>query len=106
MFEPTLTEAQAALAKMRAANDSFYALARQSGCHAFIEFAGLQVEFIKLCEESTRAGDLSWMHTNVHRGGKLPLEPTHAHYLAEKLDCIFGPTLRSTPELLKAFLKT
>lgn len=99
----TKTEVEAALVKMRAASSAFYVAACSSGCHAFIEFTGLMNEYIKVCERMTSQGDTSWMTANTHTDVPLALFPFEASYLAEKLDCIYGPSLRASEELRAAF---
>jgi len=81
-----------ALRRMRATSNAFYASAAQAGCHAFIEFCGLMNEYIKLCEEAEAAG-IDWLLANTHTGQALPLKSYNVAYLAEKLDCIYGPSI-------------
>lgn len=95
--------AQVALTQMRAASNTFYRMAVISECHAFIEFTGLMNEYIKVCERMTLNGDISWMMANTHTNVPLALFPFEASYLAEKLDCIYGPSLRASEELRAAF---
>jgi hypothetical protein len=88
-------ERAATLEKMKHAKNVFYGLAVVAGHHQFLEFAGLMHEYIVLCEKAPEAGkDFS----------SLPMEEHHAKYLAEKLECIYGPTLKRSHELAKAFL--
>jgi hypothetical protein len=88
-----------ALNKMRAASSAFYGAAVRTGVHAFIEFTGLMNEFIAVCENTP-----GFMDANTHNGGALNVEAFQAAYLAEKLDCIYGPTFRKHPELARAVL--
>lgn len=97
------TEAQDILARMTNASLAFYAMARQAGCHSFIEFAGLMNEYINVCRDMTAAGDLTWIHANTHSERGVALRAHHISYLAEKLDCIYGASLRASPELARAF---
>ena len=92
-------EEQEALDKMYQASARFYVAAQQTGVHAFIEFTGLMNEFIKICARTP-----GFMYSNTHSETPLRMEPFEAAYLAEKLDCIYGPTFRSSPELMKAML--
>lgn len=96
-------EAQEILHGMRHASSAFYAIARQAGCHSFIEFAGLMNEYIAVCTDMTAVGDLSWIHANTHSDRSLALREHHVRYLAEKLDCIYGASLRASPSLAEAF---
>ena len=88
---------QAILARMRAASRTFYGAAFTSGCHAFVEFAGLMNEFIKLCEEAERAG-IDWMHASGHVA-RLPFQPYNIEYLNTKLECIYGVRLEHHPAM-------
>lgn len=96
-------EAQVILGRMAQASDVFYGMARLAGCHSFIEFAGLMNEYINVCRDMTAAGDLTWIHANTHSERGVALRSHHIRYLAEKLDCIYGASLRTSPELAAAF---
>jgi hypothetical protein len=99
-MNPVLSdEEQEAIRKMEAAAGAFYSMAVRTGVHAFIEFTGLMNEYIKCC-----AGSPGFMHSNTHNEGALNVEAFQAAYLAEKLDCIYGPTFRKHPELARAVL--
>ena len=100
--EYTAEEQKEAVRRMRTVSDAFYGPATQTGCHAFIEFCGLMNEFIKVCETTTKSGG-DFMMTNTHNDQPLVMEDYQAMYLAEKLDCIFGPTIRANPQAKKAF---
>jgi len=93
-----------ALRRMRVVSNSFYGPATATGCHAFIEFCGFMNEFIKVCEGTMNAGE-DFLDSNTHNEKGLVMQPYEADYLAEKFDCIFGPTLRSDPKLKKIFLE-
>jgi len=88
-------ERTAMIDKMTHAKDVFYGMAVLAGHHQFLEFAGLMHKYIVLC-------------TMAHEAGKdfstLPMKDHHAAYLAEKIECIYGPTLKDNAELTKAFL--
>lgn len=94
-MEYTVEQANEALEKMRAASHNFYNAAVKTNCHAFIEFTGLMNEYIKVCATMTAAGDTSWMSANTHSGVPLKMESYELDYLAEKLDCIYGPTMHA-----------
>jgi hypothetical protein len=100
--EYALEEQLASAAKMRAVSSAFYGPATQTGCHAFIEFCGLMNEYIVVCENTARAGG-DFMMANTHNERPLAMKAHHAAYLAEKLDCIFGPTIRANPEARRIF---
>lgn len=92
------------IAKMRAVSGGFYPAACSTGCHAFIEFTGLMTEFIKLCEQSL-AAEMDFASSNTHSGKALVVHPYNAAYIVEKLDCIFGPSIRSSKEVEAEFAK-
>lgn len=73
--------------------------------HAFLEFVGVASKFIDLCDAARKDG-VDFRQANVHGDQALPMEAHDAAYLAEKLDCIFGPSLRANPDALKVFVDT
>ena len=95
-------EREVMLRQMQAISDNFYAMAIRVGCHPFIEFCGLMNEYIKVCREAQQA-DIDFTNATAHSGHVLPMQVHHAEYLGEKLGCIYGPTLASSPELRRAF---
>lgn len=92
------TAAAVAVQKMEDASAKFYAAARDTNQHQFLEFNGLLVEYIKVMKE------MLVRDINIFDAEVLPLLPHHAEYLAEKLNCIFGPTFLRKPEVRDAFL--
>ncbi len=88
----TKEEQLACIAKMELASSAFYYAAMRTGNHAFIEFTGLMNEYIKICRRAVEEG-IDFMMANTHSGMVLPIETHHVAYLAEKLDCIYGPSL-------------
>jgi hypothetical protein len=82
-----------ALKAMSAASTEFYRQAVYCGVHAFIEFAGLMNEYIKMCEEAHARG-IDFSTCNTHGEHELPAEQYHIDYLAEKLDCILGSRVK------------
>lgn len=100
--EITKMERAEKLERMRVAAKTFYGLAQEAGCHAFLEFTGLLSEYIKICESAEALG-IDWIHSNKHGGEALPFEDYNIAYLAEKLDCIYGPALRSSSILAQTF---
>lgn len=75
-----------------------------SKCHAFMEFNGLLSKYIELCQAANDAG-IDFTTANKHNALALPVAPHDMEYLAEKLACMFGPTLRANPEAKDAFLR-
>lgn len=102
-MEHTREEMQEALEKMAAVTKDFYGPATMTGCHAFIEFCGFMNEYIQVCRNSMDQG-VDFMDSNTHNEKGLRMETYHAEYLAEKFDCIFGPSLRSNPDLKEIFM--
>lgn len=63
------------------------------GYHQFLEVNGFLTQIIKLCEDSLMSGiDFQMNH--------LKLESHQAHYIGEKVNCIFGDTLRDTENMI------
>lgn len=75
-----------ALASMRQIADEFYRAAVRQPCHAFIEFAGLMNEYIKICAENEH-----FLAANRHTGATMQVPPFRIDYIREKLECIFSP---------------
>jgi len=91
------------LARMQKCANTFYSHVTAAGCHAMIEFTGLMNEFIKVCAEAHAAGE-QFPFANTHSGVTLPFQPYHLKYLAEKLNCIYGPALLASEEGRRAFI--
>jgi len=96
-------ERKVMLTKMQQTSNAFYAAAVRIGCHPFIEFCGLMNEYIKVCTAAHEAG-IDFTQTTAHSGLALPMQKWHVEYLAEKLECIYGPALQQNDELQQAFL--
>jgi hypothetical protein len=89
----TRAELREMIRKMSVASNVFYSQATRTGHHAFIEFAGLMNEYVKLCATALARG-IDFTLTNVHSGrAALPMESVHRDYLNEKLQCIYGVSL-------------
>lgn len=87
------------LAQMRYAIDSFYSFAQVTEVHTFLEFAGFMSEYVKQCAKMHELGK-----DFVTEPIELCESPEHAAaYIGEKLNCVYGPTLRE-PANLRAFL--
>lgn len=101
-------ELEALLVRMRAVAEQTYWTFFWSGMgaevHAFIEFNGLISKYIDLCSKAAEAG-VDFRVTNTHTKVALPVEGHDLEYLAEKLRCIFGPTLDADPVLKHKFLR-
>lgn len=91
------------LAAMRKMAEAFYPQAAQTGCHPWIEFTGLLNEYITVCQLAHEQG-IDFTQANTHTGQALPFQPYHASYLAEKLNCIYGPSLLSSKNVREAFI--
>lgn len=99
----TLEECEEMIPKMRDVSTTYYRGAIQTGCHAFIEFCGLQQKFIDIFSKTNQKGT-DPNDCNTHSGKSLNVEEHDIAYLAEKFDCIFGPTLRDE-RLRKVFFR-
>lgn len=87
---------------MREVALAFYPQAANTHVHAFIEFCGLMQKFIDICENTSKKGR-DFNESNTHTGDALVVAEHDVAYLAEKFDCIFGPTL-ADPRLRQVFL--
>jgi hypothetical protein len=103
--EYTQAELDVMLAKMQQASAMFYNSATQIGNHPFIEFCGLMNEYITVCHKAREQG-IDFALASTHTGKGLPFEHYNAAYLAEKLNCIYGPSLLQNEELRDAFIGT
>ena len=102
LSEQEKKQCQEAIDKMERVSSAFYYQAIHVGAHAFIEFNGLMNEYIKICRQALEKG-IDFRQANTHNEIALPMETFQMAYLAEKLDCIYGPTLRSSKQLKEAF---
>lgn len=100
-----IAELKQIIQKMNAVSDTFYSGATATGNHAFVEFCGLLNEYIGICRGALEAG-VDFTTTNTHSGKALPIQPYQFGYLAEKLNCIYGPSLSSDPKNLEAFVQS
>lgn len=91
------------VSKMKHASSVFYGHACASGNHSFIEFAGLMNEYIQVCERAAEA-DIDFTMASTHTGVALPMAPFNFSYLAEKLNCIYGPSLTADKKQLEFFV--
>lgn len=94
---------RAVIRRMKHASDTFYALAAMAGNHSFIEFTGLLNEYIQVCSRAIDDG-IDFTMASTHTGVALPMESYNFGYLAEKLNCIYGPSLVADPKRLEAFV--
>lgn len=74
------------IALMQSIADEFYRAARRQSCHAFLEFAGLMNEYIKICAQNE-----NFLNANRHTGTVMQAHECQIDYLQEKLSCIFSP---------------
>ena len=93
----------AVLARMRALTERFYHGAVGVQVHAFVEFTGLLSKFVDVCSRAHAKG-IDFTQANTHSGRTVPLAVHDVVYLAEKLDCIYGPALLMSQELRDAFI--
>lgn len=90
--------------KMQRVTSDLYPKLCATGCHTFIEFCGLMNEFIKVCEQAAQDG-IQFPLANEHSGIVLPVATYNLMYIAEKLRCIFGPTIDANIEAKKVFAR-
>ncbi len=102
LSEQDKKDCQKTIDNMKKVSEAFYYQAIHVGAHAFIEFTGLMNEYTKICQQALDKG-IDFREANTHNEIALPMETFQMAYLAEKLDCIYGPTLRSSKQLKEAF---
>ena len=105
--EATPEERVETLKQMHDITNKFYSMVflanMGSKAHAFVEFTGLMNEYLTICEAAHAQG-IDFGQANTHSGAALPVKPHNAAYLAEKLNCIYGPSLLSDPEVRGSFI--
>jgi len=99
----TPAEREEMLQRMTACANAYYMHITGAGCHAMIEFSGLMNEYIQMCRKAHARGE-QFPRANTHSGDVLPCEPYNATYLAEKLNCIYGPALLASEANRDAFI--
>jgi len=101
-------ELERTLADMQVIATKFYQMVFMAGmgtrAHAFVEFTGIMNEYITLCRAAAAEG-IDFGRANTHSGDALPVEPHNAAYLAEKLNCIYGPSLLADGDVRDAFIR-
>lgn len=95
-------ELQRMVDAMQEISSQFYRAAASCGNHAFIEFAGLMNEYIKMCAATVKAGR-DFTCANVHLGQPLEACAYNVEYLGEKFACVFGTTFDHYPMLAVVF---
>lgn len=83
---------------MEAVVDLFYRQAVGIQNHPFIEFAGLMYEYIKVCRTTLGEG-IDFTQCSGHGNIALVFRGYNRDYLLEKLNCIYGPSLRALIEV-------
>lgn len=91
-------------AAMRETTHAIYPMLVACNVHPFIEFCGLMSKYVDLCREAAQKG-VQFPFASEHSGMPLPAEDHDMEYLAEKLRCIFGPTLDANPSVRSNFLR-
>lgn len=86
------TELRDMITEMEKISSVFYQLAIRVGNHAFIEFAGMMNEYIKICRDTVNSGR-DFTCANTHVGQSLVFAGYNLDYIFEKMDCIFGPSI-------------
>lgn len=89
----TLGEMRAMIRSMRDINSRFYSEVFHGGVpHAFIEFCGVQAEFINMCDRMLHEG-IEFPLVNRHCETQFRVPDFQARYLGEKFGCIFKQLL-------------
>lgn len=89
----TLGEMRTMIRSMRDINRRFYGEVFWGGVpHAFIEFCGIQAEFINMCERMMNSG-IEFPLVNRHGSTQFQVPDFQARYLGEKFGCIFKQLL-------------
>jgi hypothetical protein len=96
-------EREQILSRMQEVVTGFYGAAQRTGCHGFLEFCGVMGEYLAVCREAHKNG-IDFTQANTHSGQALPIQTFHANYLAEKLNCIYGPSLIQDEAVRDAFI--
>lgn len=73
--------------------------------HPFIEWTGILNEYIRMCEQALFEG-VDFTACHIHASGGLPVSPMNTDYIAEKVICIFGNSVRNNRELFEDFMAT
>lgn len=73
-------------------------------CHPFLEFSGLMQQYVQICRQASRKGQ-DFTKSSIHTNVAMPMNADEAEYLAEKLNCIFGPAIRQNPEVAQILRK-
>jgi hypothetical protein len=87
-----------ALTRMQSLSEMFYREAQYLGDHRFLEHAGLMNEMVKVYRLALRDGGIDFQMNAVS------LREAEAHYLGEKVGCMWGPAL-GNPETLRVFIE-
>jgi hypothetical protein len=95
-------ELQALTHKMRATANMVYVLLQSCEVHAFIEFNGLMQKYVDLCQRAADKG-VDFSMFNTHNDKTFEVQDHDVVYIAEKFDCIFGPSFRAKPEQWSIF---
>lgn len=98
----TKEELEAKVIEMARAANVTYLLLQACNVHPFIEFNGFMQKYVDICRREAAKGN-DFTVANTHTGNALPMEEHDVQYLAEKFDCIFGPTFKAYPKLWEYF---
>lgn len=90
--------------RMRMVTSMLYPELVQTSCHPFIEFCSLMSKYVDICERAAVLG-IEFPMANRHTGMALPVEEHDLRYLAEKLECIFGPIIDANPKAKQVFAR-
>lgn len=100
----TQAELVKAAADVQVAVERCYWIMMEANVHSFTEFNGLMAIWANILQRCADE-NISFHEANTHSGKPLPVETHDLDYLAEKLECIFGPILEANPEAKRVFAK-
>lgn len=98
----TKDELMELVVKMSKTSTQIYYMLIQCNVHPFIEFNGMMNKYIDICRNAAERGE-DFTESNTHTGKALKMEHHDVAYLAEKFDCIFGPSFKENLELWFVF---
>jgi hypothetical protein len=91
-------EREEKLRQMRAAQRAFYLSAVAIGVQPFVELSALIAQYIQLCEQTHKLGG------DFTTGAPLTLQKQHGAYLGEKLQSVYGGSLRDCADARQALI--
>ena len=88
----TREEQEKMIRVMKEISTRFYCDAAATGNFQFVQFTGLINEFVKICEETMKAG-IDFNECTGAFGRELVIQPYNIEYIREKLLRIYGENI-------------